>query len=384
MYAWEKMGSGSGQQQQGDATEAKGFVRTTNAVEDSDDDDEEQEDNDNQEPSSKRQRSAPEDANNASSSNDPVLAVLQEATRTVPTKDMYLQVIRFLRSYLEQLETGNGGGDNDSKEEQENEEQEDNSERLEVVRSFLEGILKDTTTLEFYDSDLLSAHVDYLESGEKVEDAIHLLEAFLQSNPATADKSQLPAKLWTDWARLVSFSQSVVAGISILEKALKQIPMAESDHMIVLLELLGAKLLANIDEKVTGDCGDIFQRIILLAPGFVEMEDIEEPSFGIDNVSSACLQYLRHKMNTDGVAGARVVYNAVLFQSGVGKSMGANGDESIKAFIDEAIEAEMNDKSNAAAKNRLRRLYDLAVETFSHTSFADEYRRRRNEVVIYG
>jgi hypothetical protein len=122
-----------------------------------------------------------------------------------------------------------------------------------------------------------------------------------------------------------------------------------------------------------------------LAPGFQEMQDIEEPSFGISNVSIACLQYLRYKISKEGVAGARVVYNAVIFQSSLGKSMAAECNESIKAFVDEAIEAEMNeDKSSAVAKNRLRRLFDAAVDAFADTSLEDEYRRRRNEVVIYG
>jgi hypothetical protein len=218
-----------------------------------------------------------------------------------------------------------------------------------------------------------------------VEDAVNVLEAFFPTkSKLAADDKFVPAKLWTDWARLVAFSQSLVAGIVILQKALKQIPMAEPDHIVVLLELLGAKLMAG-DEEGPGDLGDIFQRILLLAPGFAEMQDIEEPSFGISNVSIACLQYLRHKINKDGVAGARVVYNAVLFQSSLGKSMGAECNESIKAFVDEAIEAEMNeDMSTAAAKNRLRRLFDAAVDAFTDTSLEDEYRRKRNEVVIYG
>jgi U3 small nucleolar RNA-associated protein 6 len=387
MYAWEKMSSGA--TGVAAATEARGFVRTTNAVSDGNESDDNDQD---QEPSSKRQRSESSTAKALANINagDPVLAVLQEATRTLQTKDMFLQAIRFLRSYMEQLETGNGA-DNDDDSEQEAEDRDDdnvnhqNEQRLETARTFLESLLKDAATRDFYGSDLVAAYVEYLESCEQVEDAVNVIDAFYKtkSKPAGDDKF-LPAKLWTDWARLVAFSQSLVAGIGILQKGLKQIPMAEPDHIIVLLELLGAKLMAG-DEEGTGDFGDVFQRILLLAPGFVEMQDIEEPSFGISNVSIACLQYLRHKINKDGVAGARVVYNAVLFQSSLGKSMGAEANESIKAFVDEAIEAEMNeDKSTAAAKNRLRRLYDAAVNAFTDTSLEDEYRRRRNEVVIYG
>lgn len=387
MYAWEKS-SAAGVGGAANKTEAKGFVRTTNAVQESDDN----------APSSKRQRSESKSTATKALANgdsdDPVLAVLQEATRTLQTKDMFLQAICFLRSYMEQLETGNGGDndDDDDDSEQETEDRDDdnvnpeNERLLESARTFLEGLLKDATTRDFYGSDLVAVYVDYLESCEEVEDAVHILEAFFKtkSKPAAADK-HVPAKLWTDWARLVAFSESLVAGICILQKALKQIPMAEPDHIVILLEMLGAKLMAGDKAESTGDLGDIFQRILLLAPGFVEMQDIEEPSFGISNVSIACLQYLRHKINKEGVAGARVVYNAVLFQSSLGKSLGAEGNESIKAFVDEAIEAEMNeDKSTAAAKNRLRRLFDVAVDAFTDTSWEEEYRRKRNEVVIYG
>jgi hypothetical protein len=294
---------------------------------------------------------------------------------------------------MEQLETGNNGDDNgdddDSEEETEVRDVNPENERLiESARTFLEDLLDEATTKDFYGSDLVAAYVDYLESCELVEQAVNVLEAFFKekSKPAEDAGKFLPAELWTSWARLVSFSQSLEPGIAILQKALKQIPMAESDHMIILLELLGAKLMAaGEDEEGTGDFGDIFQRILLLAPGFPEMPDLEDPSFGISSVSIACLQYLRYKINKDGVAGARGVYNAVLFQSSLGKSMGAEGTESIQAFVDEAIEAEMNeDKSTAAAKNRLRRLYDVAVEAFTDTNLEDEYRGRRNEVVIYG
>jgi U3 small nucleolar RNA-associated protein 6 len=375
MYAWEK--SSSSVAGTGAATEAKGFV---------------------QEPSSKRQKSSKSATPKAlanSDSVDPVLAVLEEATETLQTEDMYLQAIRFLRSYMEQLEPGNGAdNDNDDDEEDSEEVQEtevnpENERLLESARTFLEKLFKDASTRDFYGSDLVSAHVDYLESCEEVEDAVNVLEAFFKTKAkpaAEADDKFVPAELWTDWARLVAFSQSTVAGIRILQKALKQIPMAEPDHVMILLELLGAKLMAGDEAEGVGDFTDIFQRILLLAPGFEEMlQDIEDPSFGISNVSIACLEYLRYKINKEGVAGARVVYNAVLFQSSLGKSMAAECNESIKAFVDESIEAEMNeDKTTAAAKNHLRRLFDVVVDAFADTSLEDEYRRKRNEVVIYG
>jgi hypothetical protein len=42
----------------------------------------------------------------------------------------------------------------------------------------------------------------------------------------------------TDWVTPAAFSQSTVAGIGILQKALLN-PMAEPDHVVILFELLG-------------------------------------------------------------------------------------------------------------------------------------------------
>jgi hypothetical protein len=64
--------------------------------------------------------------------------------------------------------------------------------------------------------------------------------------------------------------------------------------------------------------------------------------------------------------------------------LAANGDESIKAFVDEAIQVEMIDKPNEDAKKRLRRLFEAVVELFSDTPYEDEYRRRRDDVIVYG
>jgi len=349
MYAWEKQKRGATTDQ------TKGFVRS---------DADQQEDDQQDEPSSKRRRSvfSPQE-----SDSDPVLAVLEEATRTLKTQDMFLQAIGFARSYLEQLHVG----DSDDEEQAENVQA-----RVQGVQTFLEHLLKEATDFNFDSTDIILARVDYLQSCDKPKNAIQELEHFVESK-SSAEK--VPAAVWIKWASLV-LPQSTPSAVAILERAIKQIPMANSDHMIVALELLGLKLMANGG----ADSWNVFQRILLLAPGFIEMEDIEEPLFGISNVSSACLIYLRHNLQEEGVTGARLVYDAALFQSSACKLLAANGDESIKAFVDEAIQVEMIDKPNEDAKKRLRRLFEAVVELFSDTPYEDEYRRRRDDVIVYG
>jgi hypothetical protein len=154
--------------------------------------------------------------------------------------------------------------------------------------------------------------------------------------------------------------------------------MAEPDHVVILLELLGAKLMAGDEAEGTGDFTDIFQRILLLAPGFEEMPDIEEPSFGISNVSIACLQYLRHKQKALLVPVVTMQFSSRVLVNG-----GECSDPSRPLWTRPSKQMK-EDKSTSAGKNRLRRLFDVAVDAFTDTSLEDEYRRRRNEVVIYG
>lgn len=361
MYAWEKSKSLGNDNDSSDEL-STGFVRTE-AVE-----------QEAAAPLAKRRRKGAVTAvEEHKSSNDPVVAVLEGAVEALETQDMYLQAIEFTMSYLEQLQSGKDDEDSDS----DAEDSSDKEERIEAVHKFVKKLLKDAAALGLNSFSMVLAHVDYLESCDKTSDAIKVLAAFVESTPG----DKVPATVWTKWASLVS-PRSMPTAIGILKRATKQVPMTESDHMVVLLELLGATLLA--DDAGVADPSDCFQRILLLAPGFAEMNDIESPHFGINNVSSACLIYLRHKTEAEGVAGARSVYHAVLFQSSVGKALATRGDEAIKAFVDEAIATELDEKAfTTKAKNALRRLFDEVVEMFADTPLAGEYRRSRDAVVVY-
>ena len=132
------------------------------------------------------------------------------------------------------------------------------------------------------------------------------------------------------------------------------------------------------------DASKVFERILLLAPGFGDMEDVEDAPFGVKSVPDAFLVYLRHVLNTRGIVGAREVYNAVLFQSTFTEKINSNEHmQTLRAFVDESIEANYNHISKGKGLE-IRRLYDAAVKLFSGTPLADEYRQRRDDNIRYG
>ena len=275
---------------------------------------------------------------------EPVLAVLKEAVEKVSTDEMYLQALRFARSYQNQLE--------------------EDAKVLEAgkVGDFIKALLEDEAS-SYSSSDLALEHADYLVSLDQKEGAIQVLDNFCSTqNSATAT-------VWIRWAALSSET-----AITILEKSLSHIPISDHDHMKVLLQLFGVLLVNGENEKKIADS---FQRILLLSPGFPELvvEDAEGLEFAIQNAADAYLKYLQYAMKASGVNGARKVYTAVLFQST--PNLNESNAETLRAFVDLCLQLEKADKK------RLRRLYDQVIELFHKTALEDFYRDERNEKVIY-
>jgi U3 small nucleolar RNA-associated protein 6 len=275
---------------------------------------------------------------------EPVLTVLEEAVEKVSTDEMYLQALRFARSYQNQLQ--------------------EDAKGLEArkVGEFIKTLLEDEAS-GYSSSDLALEHADYLISLDQKEDAIQVLDNFCSTQKSAT------ATVWIRWA-----ASSSETATTILEKSLSRIPISDHDHMKVLLQLFGVLLLNGENEKKIADTS---QRILLLSPGFPELvvEDAEDLEFGIRNAADAYLKYLQYAMKASGVNGARKVYTAVLFQST--PNLNESNAETLRAFVDLSLEVEKNDKK------RLRRLYDQVIELFHETSLEDFYRDERNEKSIY-
>jgi U3 small nucleolar RNA-associated protein 6 len=281
---------------------------------------------------------------------DPVVVVLEEAIAKIPTDEMYLQSLRFARSYQTQLEAG------ESKE-----------KARQQVSSFCGKLFEQAaghTSPEF-----ALEHADYLGNLLQSDEAISVLDNFC-SSPKHAN-----AAVYIRLAKLCGANAA-----SILQRAVDRIPINNPDHMRVLLQLCGALLG---DGK---DVHTVFQRILLLAPGFPDLvaEDVDDVSFGMRSVADTFLPYLQFALQRSGTEGARKVYAAALFQST--QKVDQGNLEAIQAFVDKCIqveELESEKEKTKTSKARLRRLYDKAIELFRDTSLEDVYREKRNERVIY-
>jgi U3 small nucleolar RNA-associated protein 6 len=286
---------------------------------------------------------------------DDVLKVIKQAVDTLSSHEMYLQGIRFLLSYMQELA-------------EELEESDDSKEKLERSQRFLFQLFDQAKTLHFETSDLILEQVAFLALVESDQEASQCIQNFVENHPTKASIDV--------WRRYAAMSPD--QAVDILEEAAKYISVEQEAHMVVLLELFGAKL-AIPDEK---SLPVLFQTILLLAPGFGEMKDVEDPVYGIKNISCACLQYLRYASKHHGLNEMRRIYQAVLFESSLGTLEG--GDPSlINIFLEEAMKAEEEFGSSKETRCQLRRLCDIALQLFENTDEEEKYRWRK-ENILYG
>jgi 3-dehydroquinate dehydratase len=275
-----------------------------------------------------------------------VLALIRQATQTVATFSMYLEATRFLSSYS------------------------DNVEEKEQCQSLLEELYGEAATLSQQEDSssevgILLDHVEHIMvQHDDKEKAKQRLQSFVDQK-----SKEIPAVVWM---KLASMVESKPDAVAVLERGMKQMPMDKSDYMHLLLQMIGAKL-----EDVK-----LLERILLLSPGFVELEDIEEPTFGISSIPDACLQCLEYALEHDGLNGARKVYCLVLFQSS-GWARSVCRKQDIKVFIERAIDSERSCLSEDR-KHRLSRLYQVAIEIFGGTDDGDVFRLMRDQDLVYG
>jgi U3 small nucleolar RNA-associated protein 6 len=310
---------------------------------------------DEEEPKSKRQRTENDDS--------PVLSVLEEATKAVPTPEMYVASIQFLRTYVEQTQQADTDAD-----------------ESEACNDFIHQLLrKAKEKLVTVSTELVLEEADVLVHEGKLNDAIQVLRQFCTS------QENVEASVWLQWAKLSAGAMdSSHSPRSVLHVALDRTPLHSKEQMVILLELFGALLMeaeTDSERDLKSELAQLFQRMLLLSAG--DGADPFEAAFGVNSVAVACLHYLRYSFSTGGIESARRVYEQVLYRSNYTATASAHL-EVMKEFIDECIQLEKAAKSKKK-KQTLSRLFGTGIELFcsANPAISDSYRSRRDNDVRY-
>lgn len=282
---------------------------------------------------------------------DGVIAVLEEALEHIEEDEMYLQAFRFAQQYQDELDQ--------------------NGQSSQEVSKLITKILD--TAEERESADFILEVAEYYVALGEDDKALEVLKGH-----CNATKKKVTAALWIRWASLVEDSQPS----DILKRAVDRTPMNEPDYLQVLLQYFGALLLEYENEAVEElpdkkVLTEVFQRILLAAPTSMDvvLEDVTSYPFGVESVVHAYLKYLVHASEREGIASARRIYQAVLFQSSI--QVHESNLDHLRAFVEQCISLERKDR------NRLRRIYDKVLELFEDTPLEEIYREQRNTMAIY-
>jgi len=323
---------------------------------------------------------------NANTISNEVVGILEEATDQLPTPDMYLESIHFLRDYVTGL-LESGTDDDD--------ERKLISENIKECNVFLDKLLRKAHELEIKSARLVMEHANYLASMGMIGDAVNLLEEFVTKN----DHSTEYVAVWIHLARMSEQLEPPRSGLPFLQKALSSIPMHDKGYKVVLLELFDDLLISQSvvlnGVKKNEYLSDLFQQILLLSPGeeYKVIGEKEDPLVDLParSVADACLQYLKYAFQDGGIVAARKVYKAAIqsnyVQSIDGKTQGDLN--ALRDFFNQCIRFEKTSskalskkKKSSEAKMHLRRLYDSAISLFSDSVLVDDFQQRRAEDVI--
>ena len=329
---------------------------------------------------------------------DPVLAVLSDAIDTLRTSEMLLQAFRFAEDYrmeLEQIENAD-------------------SDSVEQVDDFINGIWVRARDgiVQTDSSELAIEHTNYLVRQGKAEDALRIIKnhCTTRSRPGASNGAVgASSDAWFLWASLASSSTKKQAGV--LNRALQSLPVDKHpDYVAVLLQYFAAQLRVADPgsgvERGNGDSGEkklfeTLQKLLLLAPKTVGDLVIEPGSTGLDfelrDVFEGYTACLNHFYERRGIAGARSVYEAVLFRSTAASVVTEDSAGPVRGFVDRCLELEHKEqqqqqqqqsppaKATGSKSNQriLCKLYDKAIDIFAETSMEETYRNDRNERVVF-
>jgi tetratricopeptide (TPR) repeat protein len=296
-------------------------------------------------PASKRQRKE-FDSESPSIIRHPALLILQEATRQLPTSDMYCRAMLYMKELA--------GFDKDLQSDAE--------------------LLADDFISQASSSGLLSSDVvlTYLElvRPDNEERITRVIETFQKTS------HKMTASIWV---HLAMATNSVSDAVAIYERAVEETSMTHSDHLMLLVRLVNTKVQLS-----TTKCDEILraqERILYLAPAFADVGSADETSLTIhvEDVMEALRRCLDFVWFVEGLGAARKAYSSVLFQAGIAKLYMRRAADQVKQYLDTALDIETKCQDVADRKRRMARLFSCAEELFAGTVIAKEYRNRSLE-----
>ena len=336
------------------------------STEDDDEGEPDNEDEDNkastQAPSPKKRRLNDDSTKGEVSEGTSVLDVLRQATQMLPTGDMYLKAIRMITRYIASLQ------------EEADQDEEDEEEDADISKGIdlLETLFQEAEKADFFSSDLVMEQALLLSRLERKDEAADCLKRFADARP-TEDALKV-------WLHLAELSEE--GPVKILQSALNKTEMNHPTYYELVLHLFGAKLQGKEDAGLMS----LFEKITLLTPGFVPLQEMEEPIFGVRHALDACLHFLQYLNDKNDVTQARKVYKTVLIESSLGSIFSSSfDDESLIDLVEEAVKVEKsayeNDKDSGSQKH-LVRLYDEAAKLFGSTEVGRTYQEKKRQEML--
>ena len=311
----------------------------------------------------------------------PVLQVLQQATQQVPTQDMYQQAIHFLQEIRQEQQLV-----------KDDESEDDEDENARDIRDqqcveFLTTLYERASKADFYSTTLALDYADHVlevegdeEDGKEaaVKKAVAILSAFVDK--CRSQKSFVEAKVWVQWAGLEFSPSEPELAQTILQRGLDQTPIDREDHLILFLQLIGTTVRGEPSKESSSRLQRELEKVLLLYPGFTDMDVIDYSPFDIQNVSDACLESLRFVLEGHGLVAARKLASMILFRSGFVQRAVSSDLPGLKRFFDTAIDMEVQ-YLTAEGKKHLLRVLDLAIKIFADSTAEDEYCQRRDDLI---
>jgi U3 small nucleolar RNA-associated protein 6 len=293
---------------------------------------------------------------------NPVLALLEQACNSLPTRKMFVNAIRFLDEYLE--------------EQPQNESEQQQQKIVELQNK----LFADATQQGLVNNELIQLQVDHLPSARE---AIALLETYTTKKTKNDDESvdDDDGDLWIKYASLVLQEMGEPPAAKILETALTRIPMNKSDYVVVLVQLLGVRLLVQQKKPTTSNDKDseaiakLVQRLLLLSPAH-PMASCDEPLIEqVVNAPDVLDLYLEHLVERKAKRSPMIIESIV-----ASKCMDewvAQAPDTVDAIIDKILMMEESDKKKQEV------VFERAIRIFKDTPMADLYRRRRDDELRY-
>jgi U3 small nucleolar RNA-associated protein 6 len=339
-------------------------------------------------------------------SRDPVIAVLEDAIDALTTSEMILQAFRFAEDYRREAEQQQNDDENEG----------DSDTTIAQIDGFIESIWVKTRggSINGDQSELAMEQTRYLLRQGKEEDALKTIKNHCTDTKSSrvGECSPSSAEAWLLWVSLAAPS-SLKKQKSILKWALQSIPVDQHpDYVVILLQYFAAQLKAakaqkkkDEDESSHDHEKNLFetlQNLLLLTPKTVGDIAIEPGSTGLDfelcDVFEGYEDCLDHFYKRKGIAGARSIYEAVLFRSTAASVVSELSANPIRGFVDRCLALEQQEQqkevsnqnkstrastSTKAKRRVLCKLYDKAIYIFEGTPLEESYRHDRNELAVF-